>query len=131
MKKVNYPAVFHKEKKGYWIEIPDVPGAYSQAKDFDEAIAMATDALALALDGIERSGKPLPKPCRADKIKLDADSTLVFIVFDLDEQRKSIKYYRSVKKTLSIPYWLNEAATEAGINFSAVLQKALKAELGL
>lgn len=131
MKKVNYPAIFHKENKGYWIEFPDVPGAYSQAKNFDEAISMATDALALALDDIERSGKELPKPSRADKIKLDSDSTMAFIVFDLDAQRKNIKYYRSVKKTLSIPYWLNEAATEAGINFSAILQKALKAELGL
>lgn len=71
----------------------------------------------------KEEGEEILKPTEVDKISVD-DGTLVIIEFDmLDYQRKHNS--RAVKKTLSIPEWLNEEATALGVNFSQVLQEAL------
>ena len=77
----------------------------------------------------KEEGEEILKPTEVDKISVD-DGTLVIIEFDmLDYQRKHNS--RAVKKTLSIPEWLNEGATALGVNFSQVLQEALMSKLNI
>lgn len=129
MKRLFYPAVFHSaEEGGYWISFPDFPGVFTQGEDMEDSYRMSVDALGLAITGYGRD--KLPAASHPEDIDIDNGSRIVLIDFDLDEYKRRINS-AAVKKTLSIPGWLNEAAIEAGINFSAVLQKALKSELNL
>ena len=108
-KRLFYPAVFHRaEEGGFWVTFPDIPECMTQGEDMQEAYEMAADALGLSLTTIDNEGETLPKASSADEITVEA-----------------------VKKTLSIPEWLNEAAIRENLNFSQVLQDALMAKLGM
>ena len=125
-----YPAYFHKaEEGGFWISFPDIPECLTQGDDMAEAYEMASDALGLALEDRIKE-KDIPVPTEIDKLSPEDDAYVALIEFDLQEYRKK-NSSKAVKKTLSIPQWLNEEATEQGINFSQVLQDGLKARLGL
>jgi predicted RNase H-like HicB family nuclease len=125
-----YPSLFHKaEEGGYWVSFPDLPECFTQGDNIDEAYRMSVDALGLALeDRIKANDVPAPSP--VENIAVEENAYVVIIEFDLLEYKKRTAS-KAVKKTLSIPCWLNEAATERGINFSAVLQDALKERLGV
>ena len=124
MNKLFYPAVFHKaEEGGFWISFPDFPECLTEGDDMQEAYDMAVEALGLVLTGRAEEKEEIPKPTEVDQISVD-DGVLVIVEFDMMEyQRKHNS--RAVKKTLSIPEWLNDAAIKAGVNFSQVLQEAL------
>ncbi len=125
-----YPAYFHKaEEGGFWISFPDIPECLTQGDDMSEAYEMANDALGLALEDRIKE-KRIPTPTEIDKLSPEDDAYIVLIEFDLQEYRKKHSS-KAIKKTLSIPQWLNEAAVAQNINFSQVLQDGLKAKLGL
>ena len=125
-----YPALFHKEDDGgFWVSFPDIPECLSQGTDMSQAYEMAVDALGLALaDRMKENNVPVPTSI--DFLVIAENSYPVIIEFDLLEYKKKHSS-RAVKKTLTIPEWLNDEATKKGINFSAVLQEALKAQLGI
>ena len=125
-----YPALFHKEDGGgFWVSFPDIPECLTQGTDMSQAYEMAVDALGLALaDRIKENNVPVPTSI--DSLMIAENSYPVIIEFDLLEYKKKHSS-RAVKKTLTIPEWLNDEATKKGINFSAVLQEALKAQLGI
>ena len=130
MKKLFYPALFHKaEEGGFWITFPDLPECITEGDDMQEAYEMASDVLGLAIISREESNEPLPTPSEPDAIPAEPDAFCVVVEFDLlSYQRKHNS--RAVKKTLSIPEWLNQAAIEMNINFSQVLQDALIQKVG-
>lgn len=129
MKKLFYPALFHKaEEGGFWVSFPDLPECLTQGDDMTQAYEMAVDALGLALVCRETEGQPLPAMSDPTEIIPDPDSFLAVIEFDMLAYKKRTDS-RAVKKTLSIPSWLNDAAISAGVNFSQALQDALKAQL--
>ncbi len=130
MNKLFYPAVFHKaEEGGFWVSFPDFPECFTEGEDMTQAYEMAVEAMGLALVNRKEDRVEIPQPTEVDKISVD-DGVLVIIEFDmLEYQRKHNS--RAVKKTLSIPEWLNEEATALGVNFSQVLQEALMAKLGV
>lgn len=125
-----YPALFHKEDGGgFWVSFPDIPECLTQGTDMSQAYEMAVDALGLALaDRIKENNVPVPTSI--DSLMIAENSYPVIIEFDLLEYKKKHSS-RAVKKTLTIPEWLNDEAIKKGINFSAVLQEALKAQLGI
>ena len=124
MKKMFYPAVFHRAEEGggYWITFPDIPECITEGDNMEEAYNMAVDALGLALTDRIKEKQDLPKASEVDDIK--EDGTVVVVQFDLAEYNRKHNN-RAVKKTLSIPEWLNEEALAMNINFSQVLQEAL------
>ena len=127
MAKYVYPAVFTKEEDGkYTVEFRDLEGCYTCGDDLEDAIAMAEDVLALTLYDYEEERKPIPEAKEGYKLK--KNEFINFIRCDTEEYRRMYNK-KAVKKTLTIPEWLNEKATEAGINFSQVLQEALKEKL--
>lgn len=124
MNKLFYPAVFHKaEEGGFWVSFPDVPECLTEGENMTQAYEMAVDALGLALSDRMANKEDIPEITEADKIKVD-EGVIVIVEFDMMQYRKKHNN-RAVKKTLSIPEWLNEEAIEQGINFSQVLQEAL------
>ncbi len=131
MRMVSYPAIIHNEGKHCWVSFPDFDSVYSQANNCNDAISNSIEALTLELDSMDRSGEKFPDASKVESLDLNDGESVAFVVFDFDEQRKGIKYNKSIKKTLTIPEWLNDAAIQAGINFSATLQDALKAKLGI
>ncbi|WP_367569035.1 type II toxin-antitoxin system HicB family antitoxin [Lacrimispora sp.] len=125
MKKLFYPALFHKaEEGGFWVSFPDLPECLTDGDDMEQAYEMAVDALGLALTSREGEKSPLPAPSTPDTVFVEPGSFLVIIEFDMAAYKKKTNS-RAVKKTLSIPEWLNEEATAMGVNFSQVLQEAL------
>ncbi len=130
MNRLFYPALFHKaEEGGFWISFPDIPECLTEGDNMDDAYNMAIDALGLCLTDMEKNNIPFPAPSPVDKITVDADALLVVIEFDMLAYKKRTSS-KSVKKTLTIPAWLNEQAIQLNINFSQVLQDALIEKVG-
>ena len=124
--KLVYPACFYKEESGYSVVIPDLPGCVTQGETLEEAIQMAEDAaLGWLLTALEE-GEKIPEPTEINNIKLEYENGFVSLLL-LDIGAYSEKYgsRKSVKKTLTIPAWLNERAERLEINFSKTLQDAL------
>ncbi|MCM1181494.1 MAG: type II toxin-antitoxin system HicB family antitoxin [Clostridium sp.] len=131
MNRLFYPALFHKaEEGGFWVSFPDIPECLTQGDDMIQAYEMAADALGLALTSREKEQQQIPSPSDPSEIVPEPDSFMVVVEFDMLSYKKRTSS-RAVKKTLSIPEWLNEAAMEHNINFSQVLQDALKTQLHL
>ena len=130
MEKLFYPALFHKsEEGGFWISFPDFPGCFTEGDDMKQAYEMTVEALGLALVNRKEEKEEIPDPSDLDKIQ-NEDGTIVIVEFDmLEYQRKHNS--KAVKKTLSIPEWLNEEAVSMGVNFSQVLQEALMSKLNI
>jgi predicted RNase H-like HicB family nuclease len=125
MKKLIYPALFHREDSSYWVEFPDLEGCQSFGDTLGEIYENAKEALAAYCVTLLEQGRKLNSPTDIYSIQVD-ENTFVSLV-EADLIRKS----RAVKKTLTIPSWLNEAAENQRINFSGVLQDALMQKLAL
>ncbi len=131
MNKLFYPAIFHvAEEGGFWITFPDLPECMTQGDNMQEAYEMAVDALGLALVSREQEKLEIPTASELSNISVGKDEYCVIIEFDMLAYKKRTNS-KAVKKTLSIPEWLNEAAIAAGVNFSQVLQEALMQKINL
>lgn len=132
MKKDNYiyPAIFDYADDGISIEFPDLAGCISCANNDQEALYMAKDALRGHLLVMEEYNDKIPEPTPLNKINLESNQKAILVEVCLALYRDAYKN-RAVKKTLTIPAWLNEIAEKENINFSFVLQRALKEELNV
>lgn len=131
MAKYVYPAIFTAEDDGgYSIHFPDFESCYTDASDKAEGLEMAKDVLCLTLYDMEKTGKEIPKASDINDVKHGANEFVTLIACDTEWYRR---YYdsKSVKKTLSIPAWLNDLAEQNAINFSQALQEALKERLNV
>ncbi len=127
--KYAYTAVFTPEENGmYSVNFPDLQGCYTSGDDITDAIYMAQDVLCLSLYDLEQDKKPIPKASSPQDVVVTDEQFISVVAVDTEAYRR---YYenKSVKKTLTLPMWLNERAERANINFSGTLQEALKARL--
>lgn len=130
MAKYIYPAVFTPEDGGYVVNFPDFESCYTEGDTLEEAMEMADDVLCLTLYDLEETGKAIPEPSPIKAIRTDGDAFVSLVHCDTVEYRKYFDN-RAVKKTLTIPNWLNTIAERQGVNFSLILQNALKKELNI
>lgn len=125
MKKYSYPAVFSPEENGLFsVSFPDIEGCYTCGDSLADAIIMAEDALAFCLYDYERNNVEVPVPSPAYSIHLVDNQFINYIACDTLAYRKK-NNSKCIKKTLTIPEWINEEALALGLNFSQVLQEAL------
>ena len=125
-----YPAILNYADSGIAIEFPDLPGCLPCADTSEEAARNAKEAMGLHLWGMERDNDPIPEPTEVTKLKYsDGEIPLLVEVF-MPPVRERLNN-KFVKKTLSIPQWLNAEAEHAGVNFSLILQNGLKDYLRL
>lgn len=134
MSTVYYPAVFHvaEDIGGYWVEFPDLPGCFSQGKTIESAIEYSKEALGIYLDQQDDVyERIINQPSDLlSVIQQYPEEIVLLIEFDSIMFAKKYKN-KAIKKTLTIPEWLNEEAVKANINFSQVLQEALIMKLHL
>lgn len=126
-----FPAVFTPEKDGgYSILFPDLEGCFTCGDDLIDGMQMAEDVLALVLYSYEKENREIPIPSKREDIKLQGKEFVNYVACDTMEYRKRYNN-KAVKKTLTIPAWLNEKACSMNINFSQVLQEALMKKTGM
>lgn len=133
-----YPACFLKEENGYSVIFPDLNYLSTCGDSLEEAFALAVDCLAGYLYWLKQENETAPPPSVLSEIdikdvmrELEVESEEAFVnmvTVDVNEYAK-IHFEKAVKKTLTIPAWLNKMALERNINFSQVLQEALKERL--
>lgn len=135
-----YPACFIKEKKGYSVVFPDLNWLATCGRNEKDAMNKAVECLAGYLYELRRDGEKEPVSSSVKDISLkkigneldmtlDADNSFVNMVsVDVEIYAKE-HFEKAVRKTLTIPEWLNKAALEKNINFSQTLQEALIAKL--
>ena len=121
-----YPAIFHlnSDDGSYSITFPDLPGCISEGKSLENALYMAQDALRVWLQYTLDEKGPLPEPSSMEQVET-VPGEFVNLV------RASVRDNRAVRRTVSIPKWMDEQVSAAGISLSRVLQEALKERLGV
>lgn len=134
-----YPAVFVKEEDGgYSVLFPDFEGGATCGDTLQDALEMAEECLAGLLAAMQEDKEPLPEPSEMTPellsktcAEVEADPSKAFwnmVTADVPAYARQ-HFEKSVKKTLTIPAWMNDAALKQGINFSQVLQEALSQKL--
>lgn len=118
---LTYPAIFTLEDNEYWVEFVDLKGCFSNGKTLAEAMENAKEAMGLFLEDLNEYPE-----CTTNikSLKLEENQIVSFVSVDLEEHKRKYEN-KSVKKTLSIPAWLNTIAEKENVNFSQILQKAL------
>lgn len=133
MKKIEryiYPAVFtYEQGQEIAVVFPDLDVATSGVDDAD-ALASARELLGLTMAGMEEDGDPIPAPTALKDVVLESNERAILVDVYMPAIRMA-HVNRSVNRTVTLPAWLNAAALERGVNFSQVLQDALRAQLGL
>lgn len=137
---VTYPACFFKEEGGYSVVFPDLNFLATQGKNLDEAFRMAVDVLAAylyrpAASQVINPPSPLERvslkeTAKAFKSDVNPGSFVNYVSVDVEKYARE-NFNCSVKKTLSIPMWLNDIAVEKNVNFSKVLKEALIEKLNI
>jgi len=126
--RVVYPVVLEEAREGgYLVTVPDF-NSNTEGDDLADALYMAQDLVSIMCVVYQDEGKDLPLSTPLQEVKVSKGETKTLVFADLKEYRKMLEK-RSVKKTLTLPGWLNSAAEAAHINFSATLQEALKKKL--
>ena len=132
-----YPACFYKEKEGgYSVIFPDLNHLATCGETLDQALAMAVDCLAGYLFEADRAGDTVPVPSAMSAIVPDdeyddyEEAFVNMVTVDVAEYAKT-HFEKAVKKTLTIPKWLNDKAERENVNFSQLLQAALRQKLGV
>ena len=133
-----YPACFFKDEAGYSVVFPDLNWLATNGSTESDAMNMAVDCLAGYLYTLKNDGDQIPSASAMGDVslasvakELDADTDGAFVNMvsvDVAEYAKE-HFEKSVRKTLTIPAWLNAAALERKINFSQTLQEALLAKI--
>ena len=114
-----YPAVFHPNNNGsFTIIFPDLPGCISEGKSLGNALYMAEDALKQWASVMEEMGETIPAASPLSDVEVEGGE---FVSLARAETKDS----RAVRRTVSVPRWMDDEATKRGISYSRVLQDAL------
>lgn len=125
-----YPIILSKGENHIIVYIPDF-NIGTQGDDYADAIEMARDAIGLMGIDMEDEKEDIPKPSDIRGIRKEHDDDIITLVdVDFTEYRRK-NDMRTVRRNVTLPSRLDYEAEKSGINVSAVLVRALKAELHL
>ena len=125
-----FPAIFHCEKDGISITFPDLPGCLPYAQTMEEAFINAKEALQLHIFGMEEDNETIPTPSPIKSLSLDNGESIAMIEAWMPPFREKMSN-KSTNKTVTIPRWLDVLAKREKVNYSHILQEALKSYLGV
>ncbi|MCO7176251.1 type II toxin-antitoxin system HicB family antitoxin [Sporolactobacillus kofuensis] len=125
-----YPAVITKNDEQLIVSFPDLEGCSTSASTIEEGFINAKETLAMHLYELEEKQEMIPEPSDVTSIKVDENQFVTLIETWMPPYRKKMEN-QAVKKTLTIPKWLDDAAKDADLNYSRILQDALKDELNM
>lgn len=125
-----YPAIFtYEENREISVIFPDLDVATSGEND-DDALLSARELLGCVLFGLEEDNENIPMPTRLSRIKPAENERVVLVDVYMPSIRQA-NVNKSISRTVTLPAWLNSKALEHNINFSQLLQDALKKELNI
>lgn len=125
-----YPAIFTKEEDGIIVTFPDLEDTFTDGGTMEEAFENAEDVLNLMLWNREEQKKDIPAPTAAADISVPNGGTLAMIKADTLAYRK-IHDKKTIRRSITLPGWLDNIARERNINFSQLLQNAIRRECGI
>ena len=128
--KYTYPAVFTEEEDGILVDFPDLPNCYTDGATIEEAFENAEDALALALWQIEETPQEIPTPSTPAAHIVPHRAFVALVRADTLPVRQ-MNDTRTVRKNVTLPGWMDTLAREHNINFSKLLQAAIRRECGI
>ena len=124
MKEYIYPAIFSQNNDGsYTVTYPDLPGCITEGKSLKDALSMSQKALTQWLEYLQDKKSEIPQASSVYQIEIDTHHEFVNMVC------ADMKDNRAIKRTVSIPKWLDDQAASAGLSLSRILQDALKSRL--
>ncbi|KGE20682.1 type II toxin-antitoxin system HicB family antitoxin [Paenibacillus wynnii] len=126
-----YPLVVERTDTNLSMYFPDFPGTAVTAADITEGLTRAKEMLSFRALELEESRQNLPQPSEPNQITLEDSSDLIVYVEVFMPPFRNVEANKAVTKNCTLPKWLRDAADEAGLNFSQVLQSGLKEALGL
>ncbi|MCL2678908.1 MAG: type II toxin-antitoxin system HicB family antitoxin [Dehalococcoidia bacterium] len=118
-----YPVILYPDDDKIGVTVPDLPGCHTYGDDKADALLAAKDAIEMWLWSAENQDEDIPRA--SESLDIHDGQTLTLVAADTDEWRRAHDT-RSVKKTLSVPSWLNAQAEKANAPFSQILQEGLK-----
>lgn len=122
-----YPIQIERDGDFFVVFVPDF-NINTQGASIAEAMEMARDAIGMCGCYMQDNNQSIPAPSNIEDVKAEKNGIVTMVDVNFQEYRRKHDL-RAVRKNLTIPSWLNEEAEAAGLNFSAVLQNALKKEL--
>ena len=126
-----YPVIFTPiEEGGYCVYAPDIKGCITEADNFAEGIAKIRDGICGMLYILERDNQPIPEPTDVFLVKREKNDIVTLVDAPLEEYRRRVGS-KAVRRTISIPEWLDKLAMQSNISLSQITQKAIKDELQL
>jgi predicted RNase H-like HicB family nuclease len=125
-----YPAILTYYEDNVGITFPDLPGCVSNAANIDEVIQVSKEVLSLHLYGMEEDNIGIPMPSPINKLIIESNQIPLLVEVYMPLYRNAIEN-STTKTTVTMPQWLKTLAEERKVNFSQVLQQALKEQLGI
>ena len=125
-----YPAIFTPEADGISVDFPDLPGCYTDGATVEEAFENAEDALSLMLWHLEKEKQTPPAPTPPTALRATPGASIALVKADTLSVRK-LNDPRTVRKNITLPGWMDTLAREHHINFSQLLQNAIRKECGI
>lgn len=121
-----YPAIFHpnSDDDSYTVTFPDLPGCITEGSDLDNALYMAQDAMSVWMEYTIEHKEPVPASSSLPDVHCDTGEFVNLI-------RADVKDTKAVRRTVSLPKWLDDRASETGLSLSRILQDALKERLSI
>ena len=123
-----YPAIFTPEEGGgYFIKFPDIQGAYTgiNEDDIPYGLSMAEEVLGMVLADYIENNDAVSLPSPINTLEAPSGGFVTLVKVDLKDY---LKDNTPVKKTLTIPKWVNDLGNRCGVNFSKLLTNAIVAE---
>jgi len=118
-----YPAIFHKNTdESYTVMYPDLPGCISEGKTLGNALSMAQSALKQWIGYLLDKELEIPSASTFKDIKASKGEIVNLICVE-------VKDAKAVKRTVSIPKWMDDKVVQSGLSLSRVLQDALSEKL--
>lgn len=120
-----YPAIIKIVDEIYDISFPDLNNCFTFGENLEDALDSANDVLSLCLYDMEKDDKNIPDASMLQDLNLDEDESVAWINVWMVPVRDKMEN-RSIKKTVTIPKWINDIGVENNLNFSQILQAAIK-----
>lgn len=125
-----YPAIIKQVGESYDVRFPDIDNCFTFGENLEDALDSAKDVLELCLYDMEQDNVAIPEASGIHDLKLEKDESIAWINVWMVPVRDKMEN-RAIKKTVTIPKWINDIGVENNLNFSQLLQAAIKEKMGI
>ena len=125
-----FPSIIKVVEDSYEVSFPDIDNCFTFGDSLEDVLDSARDVLELCLYDMEQDNIPIPEPSGIKDIKLDENESIAWINVWMVPVRDKMEN-KSIKKTVTIPKWINDIGIENNLNFSQILQAAIKEKVGI